>query len=106
MEGIIGRYTGLNEWIATLTAGKAQGLTFQFLLGVLLSPFMWLIGVPWQDAMLVGSLLGQKTIINEFVAYFQMQEWKEAGLFVYQKSILMSTYILCGFANISSIGIL
>ena len=56
--------------------------------------------------MLVGSLLGQKTILNEFVAYFQMQEWKEAGLFVYQKSILMSTYILCGFANISSIGIL
>ena len=51
-------------------------------------------------------LLGQKTILNEFVAYFQLQEWKDAGLFLYQKSILMSTYILCGFANISSIGIL
>jgi CNT family concentrative nucleoside transporter len=62
--------------------------------------------VPWQDAMLVGSLLGEKTILNEFVAYFQLQEWKEAGLFIYQKSIIMSTYILCGFANISSIGIL
>ena len=45
-------------------------------------------------------------ILNEFVAYFQMQEWKEAGLFFYEKSIIMSTYILCGFANISSIGIL
>ena len=45
-------------------------------------------------------------ILNEFVAYFQLQEWKEAGMFVYQKSILMSTYLLCGFANISSIGIL
>lgn len=67
---------------------------------------MWLIGVPYQDVMLVGSLLGQKTILNEFVAYFQLQEWKDAGLFLYQKSILMSTYILCGFANISSIGIL
>ena len=54
----------------------------------------------------MGSLLGQKTILNEFVAYFQLQEWKEAGMFVYQKSILMSTYLLCGFANISSIGIL
>ena len=63
---------------------------------------MWLIGVPYQDVMLVGSLLGQKTILNEFVAYFQLQEWKDAGLFLYQKSILMSTYILCGFANISS----
>ena len=56
--------------------------------------------------MLVGSLLGQKTILNEFVAYFQLQQWKDAGLFMYEKSILMSTYILCGFANISSIGIL
>ena len=68
---------------------------------------MWLIGVPYQDVMLVGSLLGnKKPILNEFVAYFQLQEWKDAGLFLYQKSILMSTYILCGFANISSIGIL
>jgi len=56
--------------------------------------------------MLVGSLLGQKTILNEFVAYFQMQQWKDAGLFMYEKSVIMSTYILCGFANISSIGIL
>ena len=67
---------------------------------------MWLIGVPGQDITLVGSLLGQKTILNEFVAYFQLQQWKDAGLFMYEKSILMSTYILCGFANISSIGIL
>ena len=106
LEGIIGRYTGLNEWIVSVTDGRSQGLTFQLILGVVLSPFMWLIGVPWQDAMLVGSLLGEKTILNEFVAYFQLQEWKEAGLFIYQKSIIMSTYILCGFANISSIGIL
>ena len=106
LEGLVGRYTGLNDWIVSVTDGKAQGLTFQFILGVILSPFMWLIGVPYQDIMLVGSLLGQKTILNEFVAYFQMQEWKDAGMFVYQKSVLMSTYILCGFANISSIGIL
>lgn len=106
IEGLFGRYTGLNDWVASVTDGKAKGFTFQFILGVILSPFMWLIGVPYQDMMLVGSLLGQKTILNEFVAYFQMQEWKDAGLFVYQKSIIMSTYILCGFANISSIGIL
>lgn len=106
LEGLIGRYTGLNGWIAEVTAGKADGLTFQFILGVVLSPFMWLIGVPYQDSMLVGSLLGQKTVLNEFVAYFQLQEWKDAGLFASQKSVLMSTYILCGFANISSIGIL
>lgn len=105
-ESVIGRYTGLNQWIVEFTGGKAQGLTFQFILGLITAPFMWLIGVPTQDIMLVGSLLGQKTILNEFVAYFQLQEWKDAGLFIYQKSVLMSTYILCGFANISSIGIL
>ena len=106
LEGVIGHYTGLNEWIQSVSDGKAQGLTFQLILGVLLAPFMWLIGIPYQDMLLVGSLLGQKTILNEFVAYFQLQEWKEAGMFVYQKSILMSAYLLCGFANISSIGIL
>lgn len=106
LEGLIGRYTGLNEWISSVTGGRAHGLTFQFILGIILSPFMWLIGVPYQDVMLVGSLLGQKTILNEFVAYFQLQAWKDAGMFMSQKSIIMSTYILCGFANISSIGIL
>lgn len=106
LEGLIGRYTGLNDWIVSITDGKSQGLTFQFILGIILAPFMWLIGIPSADITLVGSLLGQKTILNEFVAYFQLQEWKDAGLFAYQKSILMSTYILCGFANISSIGIL
>ena len=105
-EGESGRYTALNDWIVEVTDGKASGLTFQFILGVITAPFMWLIGVPSSDIMLVGSLLGQKTILNEFVAYFQLQQWKEAGLFLYDKSIIMSTYILCGFANISSIGML
>lgn len=105
-EGLIGRYTGLNDWIVRVTDGKATGLTFQFLLGVITAPLMWLIGVPSSDIMLVGSLLGQKTILNEFVAYFQLQQWRDAGLFLYDKSIIMSTYILCGFANISSIGML
>ena len=105
-EGLIGKYSGLNDWVVSVTDGKQQGFTFQFILGIILSPFMWLIGVPFDDMMLVGSLLGQKTILNEFVAYFQLQQWKDAGLFVYEKSIIMSTYILCGFANISSIGIL
>ncbi len=103
---IIGRYSGLNNWIVEVSEGRAEGLTFQFMLGFIISPFMWLIGVPAPDIMIVGSLLGQKTILNEFVAYSQMQIWKDAGIFMYQKSILMATYILCGFANFSSIGIL
>lgn len=106
MEDVIGRYTGLNDWIVEFTNGQAKGLTFQFVLGLITAPFMWLIGVPGQDVMLVGSLLGQKTVLNEFVAYYQLQQWIEAGLFLSEKSVWMSTYILCGFANISSIGIL
>ena len=105
-NNVVGHYTGINDWIVKITDGKSDGLTFQFILGVITAPFMWLIGVPSDDIMLVGSLLGQKTILNEFVAYFQLQEWRDAGLFVSQKSVIMSTYILCGFANISSIGIL
>jgi CNT family concentrative nucleoside transporter len=105
-NNLIGQYTGINAWINDWTNGKSEGLTFQFLVGIILAPFMWLTGVPAEDITLVGSLLGQKTILNEFVAYAQMQEWKDAGLFVYEKSMLMATYILCSFANISSIGIL
>jgi CNT family concentrative nucleoside transporter len=105
-KDLIGHYTGINDWIVKITDGKSDGLTFQFVVGIILAPFMWLIGVPGADITVVGSLLGQKTILNEFVAYSQMQQWKDAGMFVYEKSMLMSTYILCGFANISSIGIL
>ena len=105
-EDIIGQYTGINDWIVSISDGRAKGLTIQFILGVIASPFVWLIGVPSHDIMLVGSLLGQKTILNEFVAYAQLEQWKDAGLFMYQKSVVMSTYILCGFANISSIGIM
>ncbi len=103
---IIGRYSGLNDWVVQVSDGRARGFTFQFILGLITAPFMWLIGVPAPDIMVVGSLLGQKTILNEFVAYSQMQQWKDAGIFVSQKSIIMATYLLCGFANVSSVGIL
>ena len=55
-EGVIGRYTGLNDWIVEVTDGKATGLTFQFMLGVITAPLMWLLGVPSSDILLVGSL--------------------------------------------------
>jgi CNT family concentrative nucleoside transporter len=105
-EGVIGRYTGLNDWVVSITNGKSEGFSIQFIAGVILSPLMWLIGVPVEDMLSVGALVGQKTVLNEFVAYFQMQQWKSIGIFTYEKSIVMSTYLLCGFANFSSIGIL
>jgi len=105
-EGLIGRYTGLNNWVASVTNGKSETFSIHFIAGVIFSPLMWLIGIPVEDMLSVGALVGQKTVLNEFVAYFQMQQWKSIGIFTYEKSVIMSTYLLCGFANFSSIGIL
>ena len=63
------------------------------------------MGICKEDMILVGQLLGEKTILNEFVAYVSLGELKMAGRFVEEKSIIMATYILCGFANVASIGI-
>tara|TARA_B100000795_G_scaffold48235_1_gene31668 strand:- start:10065 stop:11747 length:1683 start_codon:yes stop_codon:yes gene_type:complete len=100
---LIGNWTGLNTWIITNT--NYSGLTMQFMVGYTFAPIAWLMGVAWEDAVLVGQLLGEKTILNEFYAYKTLGEMKGAALFVHEKSVIMSTYILCGFANFASIGI-
>ncbi len=99
----IGDWTTLNPIIASNTA--YDGLSFQLILGYLFAPLTWLMGVCKEDMVLVGQLLGEKTILNEFVAYVSLGELKMQGKFVEEKSIIMATYILCGFANIASIGI-
>ncbi len=104
-SNLIGENTGLNPLIASLTNNQYDGLSLQFILGYALSPLMWLIGIAREDIALVGQLLGEKIIINEFIGYMSLAKLQEAGMFTYQKSIIMSTYILCGFANISSVGI-
>ena len=103
LTDLVGEWTGLNQTIAENT--RYDGLSFEFLLGYTVSPVAWMLGVPNEDIFLVGQLLGQKTILNEFVAYTTLGEMKMNGDFVHDKSILMSTYILCGFANVASIGI-
>ncbi|MBL4593522.1 MAG: Na+ dependent nucleoside transporter [Flavobacteriales bacterium] len=99
----VGDLTTLNEVIVANT--DFDGLSFQFLLGYLFAPIAWLMGVCSEDMILVGQLLGEKTILNEFVAYVSLGEMKNAGQFHEEKSIIMATYILCGFANFASIGI-
>ena len=84
---------------------KYDGLTFQFIIGYLCAPITWLMGVPSEDMVLVGQLLGEKTILNEFYAYATLGEMKGTSSFAYEKSIIMATYLLCGFANVASIGI-
>ncbi|MCF8302497.1 MAG: Na+ dependent nucleoside transporter [Bacteroidales bacterium] len=104
LEGV-GGWFNLNEWVVDVTNGRFQGLSLQFLLGYLFAPVMWLIGVASQDIALVGQLLGEKVIMTEFVGYISLSELKEAGAFSDPKSIIMATYMLCGFANFASIGI-
>lgn len=98
----IGDITGINAMIAE--GGIYSGLSFEFILGYIGRPIVWLMGVDWADSIYVGELLGTKTVLNEFVAYPRLGEMKEAGM-LSEKSVIMSTYMLCGFANFASIGI-
>ena len=100
----IGDWTNLNNIIAESTGGKYSELSLQFLLGYLFAPLMWLIGVSSEDITFVGRLLGEKIILTEFIGYISLSELKEAGV-LQAKSVIMATYMLCGFANFASIGI-
>lgn len=99
----LGDPTGINGWIATNT--PYDKLSFEFVVGYIGAPIAWLIGVASEDALLVGQLLGEKTILNEFYAYATLGDLKSTGAFNDQKSIVIATYVLCGFANFASIGI-
>lgn len=104
--GWVGEITTLNEWVANNTAYSEFSL--QFLLGYLFAPLMWLIGVAKEDIALMGQLLGIKLVASEFVGYIQLADLKNPAELLhlkYQKSIIMATYMLCGFANFASIGI-
>lgn len=102
---VVGYYSGLNPVIASLTDGQYQGLTLQFMLGYACAPLVWLLGVAKVDMIYIGQLLGEKTILNEFVAYTTLGKMKEGNILQDPRSIIFATYILSGFANFSSIGI-
>ena len=99
----IGEKTGLNEVIANNTV--YDKFSFQFILGYLFAPIAWAVGISSDDMILVGQLLGEKTILNEFFAYDTLGKLKTSGAFSDRRSIVMATYMLCGFANFASIGI-
>lgn len=105
LQGTIGNWTGLNASIAEATNGRFEGLTFTYLLGLVFAPFAWVLGTPAQDMILVGQLLGQKTVLNEFIAYAELNNMRQAGLTMHPKSLIIATYALCGFSNFASIGI-
>jgi len=83
---------------------KGDPITLELIVGYILSPIAFIIGVPWQDSVQVGSLIGQKIILNEFIAYLNLANLIPTGV-LSDKAVLISTYALCGFANFSSIAI-
>ncbi|CAM4362791.1 NupC/NupG family nucleoside CNT transporter [Zobellia nedashkovskayae] len=102
----IGDLTSLNQWVALNTSYDKFSL--EAILGTVFAPLMWLIGVANEDIMLMGQLLGIKLVASEFVGYIQLAELKDMATgasFSYNKSVIMATYMLCGFANFASIGI-
>ncbi len=104
--GWVGDVTALNGWI---TANSSyESLSLEAILGAVFAPLMWLIGVSSSDVMMMGQLLGIKLAASEFVGYIQLAELKDLNSPIhlgYQKSVIMATYMLCGFANFASIGI-
>jgi CNT family concentrative nucleoside transporter len=92
----------LNGMISFIPVG-GEPLTLERFAGWLFAPLAWLMGVPWSEATTVGSLLGIKTVLNEFIAYVNMQAMPEGTLSEHSK--LIALYAVCGFANLSSVGI-
>ena len=102
----VGDITSLNLWIETNTPYKS--LSLELILGYAFAPLMWLIGVAKEDMALMGQLLGIKLAASEFIGYIQLRDLKNISNVIhlnYEKSIIMATYMLCGFANFASIGI-
>ncbi|GAB6281945.1 MAG: nucleoside transporter [Ignavibacterium sp.] len=98
----VGDILNINE---TLKSNFGHPLSFQFILGWILQWLAAGIGVPWNDALNLGSLIGTKVVLNEFVAYTEFSNLIQQKIFTNPKTIIMATYALCGFANLSSIGI-
>lgn len=102
--GVIGQIGNINAFVASSTDGLYDALSLQYLLGFIFAPIAWLIGTPVQDLMAMGQLLGEKIILNEFVAYSSLEGFKVNDV-MSRKSVILATYALCGFANFASIGI-
>ncbi|HLT49101.1 MAG TPA: nucleoside transporter C-terminal domain-containing protein [Aequorivita sp.] len=104
--GWVGDVTTINDWVAANSGYKS--LSLEAILGTIFAPLMWLIGVAKEDMVMMGQLLGIKLAASEFVGYIQLADLKNVQNELhlnYEKSIIMATYMLCGFANFASIGI-
>lgn len=102
LKDMLGGWTGLNAWVVQFTDNRFDGFNVQFILGIIFAPIAWLLGVSSKDVLMVGQLLGLKTTLNEFFAYAELEGLKNS---MDLKSVIITTYALCGFSNFASIGI-
>jgi len=102
--GAFGGLIGLNAWVESSTNGSFDSFSLEYILGQVFRVFAFMIGVDWNESLQVGSLIGQKIVVNEFVAYLGLADFVSAGT-LSDKSVIIATYALCGFANFSSIAI-
>ena len=100
---LVGQLTGLNDNLSNSTS-IYKNLSMEMIFGYLFAPIAWLIGIPFEDILLAGQLLGEKTVANEFIAYESLGEMIKQNT-ISKKTSIMATYFLCGFANFLSIGI-
>lgn len=101
----LGDWMNINQWIVDSTNGQYDGFKLEYIMGLIGAPISFVMGVDSADLMLVGQLIGEKTILNEVIAYDTLAGFKSAKSFTSEKSVIIATYALCGFANIGSIGI-
>lgn len=106
--GVVGEYTGLNEYVVRSTNSQFEGFSLQYMLGQVFRLFAFIMGVEWNETLRVGSLIGQKTVINEFIAYQNLSvmiDPEQTPNVLAGKPLVIATYVLCGFSNFSSIAI-
>ena len=101
----VGNWTGLNTVISNTTGGIYNKLTLEFIFGLVGAPVAWLLGIDSPNLLVAGQLLGERTVLNEFYAYLSMNKLQASGVLTDDRTRVILTYALCGFANIVSIGI-
>jgi len=94
----------LNLMLGLLPSPGSEPLTLQRMLGFLMAPVAWLMGIPWREAHVTGQLMGTKTILNELIAYLDMSRLPDGSMTT--RTSIITTYALCGFANPGSLGIM
>ncbi len=105
LEGWIGEVTGWNELVTAWSGGVFDGFSLDLLLGMIFAPVAWLMGISGDAVMVSGALLGERTMLNEFVSFVRLGELKATGAFADPRNLMILTYALAGFANIVSIGV-